>query len=391
MGGASADYGYSIALDGSGNVYTTGYFQGTADFDPGAPVYNLTSVGFNEIFVSKLDASGNFVWAISMGGASADYGYSIAVDVSGNVYIMGDQYSPVVDYDPGAGTFNLSNTGIEANFIARYDNNGNFLCAMTIKPGHNETDVNRHLAVNGSNVWVAAIFDAAAADFDPCPPFYNPGVYGSYDIYVAKYNFSGCSCGIMPVELLAFAAECKAPSEIVLNWTTASEINNDYFTVERSQDVTLSGVEGWETIGTVDGAGNSSTAHNYSFTDQLSTLEPSNFSTVYYRLKQTDHDGQFTYSDVVALDNCHALSAFIIYPNPASDELFVEIFSRQNEGTAQLQITDLLGRTVRTEKLNLQAGNNTRKISLKDFSSGMYFISLMNGEIITKKFIKSAN
>ena len=89
MGGILLDYGYSIAVDGSGNVYTTGFFFGTADFDPGSGIFNMVPIGNFDIFVSKLDASGNFVWAKQMGGASNDFGNSIAVDDFGNVYITG--------------------------------------------------------------------------------------------------------------------------------------------------------------------------------------------------------------------------------------------------------------------------------------------------------------
>jgi hypothetical protein len=63
MGGTSLDNGLSVAIDASGNVYTTGYFQGTADFDPGAGVSNLTSFGGTDIFISKVNADGKFVWA----------------------------------------------------------------------------------------------------------------------------------------------------------------------------------------------------------------------------------------------------------------------------------------------------------------------------------------
>ena len=61
IGGANSDYGYAIALDASANVYTTGFFYGTADLNPGAAVNNLVSAGSNDVFVSKLDASGNYV------------------------------------------------------------------------------------------------------------------------------------------------------------------------------------------------------------------------------------------------------------------------------------------------------------------------------------------
>ena len=77
LGGTSDDQGFSIVVDGSGNVYTTGFFDGTADFDPGAGTFNLTSAGGQDVFVSKLDSSGNFVWARQLGGTSSDQGLSI--------------------------------------------------------------------------------------------------------------------------------------------------------------------------------------------------------------------------------------------------------------------------------------------------------------------------
>ena len=85
MGGNGNARGNSIAIDSSGNVYTIGTFDTTSDFDPGAGVFNLTSQNYEDIFISKLDASGNFVWAKAMGGVNSDYGYSIALDGSGNV------------------------------------------------------------------------------------------------------------------------------------------------------------------------------------------------------------------------------------------------------------------------------------------------------------------
>src|SRR5581483_10561099 len=83
MGSTGGDYGFSVAVDASGNVYTAGFFQGMVDFDPGPGTQNLTSAGGNDIFISKLDASGNLVWAKNMGGASDDLAYSIAVDAAG--------------------------------------------------------------------------------------------------------------------------------------------------------------------------------------------------------------------------------------------------------------------------------------------------------------------
>ncbi|MBK8822367.1 MAG: SBBP repeat-containing protein [Anaerolineales bacterium] len=83
MGGASTDSGNGIAVDSSGNIYTTGIFQGPADFDPGAGTANLTFLGN---FISKLDTNGNFIWAKKIGGSEAN---SITLDLSNNVYTTG--------------------------------------------------------------------------------------------------------------------------------------------------------------------------------------------------------------------------------------------------------------------------------------------------------------
>jgi hypothetical protein len=118
FGGSANELSYSIAVDSSGNVYTTGYFAGTVDFDPGAGTTNLTSVGSEDGFVSKLDSSGNFVWAKSFGGSSSDSVTSIAVDSSRNVYTTGN-FRDTVDFDPGAGTTNLTSGGGTDVFILR--------------------------------------------------------------------------------------------------------------------------------------------------------------------------------------------------------------------------------------------------------------------------------
>ena len=107
MGGASDDAGNSIAVDASGKVYITGIFQGTADFDPGPGVFKLTSAGNNDIFVNKLDASGNFVWAKSMGGPAYDHGNSLTVDAAGNVWSTGS-FEGTVDFDPGIINYNIT-------------------------------------------------------------------------------------------------------------------------------------------------------------------------------------------------------------------------------------------------------------------------------------------
>jgi len=80
---------YGATIDGAGNVYVTGSFRGTVDLNPGAGVFSRTSAGEEDVFVMKLDSAGGFVWGATMGGAGLDRGQGVAVDGSGNVYVVG--------------------------------------------------------------------------------------------------------------------------------------------------------------------------------------------------------------------------------------------------------------------------------------------------------------
>ncbi|MBI2280336.1 MAG: SBBP repeat-containing protein [Bacteroidetes bacterium] len=187
MGGTSEDVGLPITTDAAGNVYTTGYFQGTADFDPGAGVFNLTSAGGNDIFVSKLDAAGNFMWAIKMGSTSSDVGLSITTDAAGNVYTTG-YFTGTADFDPGAGIFSLTSAGDDI-FISKLDAAGNFMWA--IKMGSTSSDYGYSITTDASsNVYTTGYF-TGTADFDPGAGVFNLTSAGSQDIFVSKLDAAG--------------------------------------------------------------------------------------------------------------------------------------------------------------------------------------------------------
>lgn len=127
-----SEVGYSIVNDDFGNVYTTGKFSGTCDFDPGLGVFNLTSGGGDNIFISKLSASGVFVWAKSFVSTGGAVGNCIKIDRSGNVYTTGF-FGNTVDFDPGPNVFNLSSSnGLSDIFLSKLDADGNFIWAKNI-------------------------------------------------------------------------------------------------------------------------------------------------------------------------------------------------------------------------------------------------------------------
>jgi hypothetical protein len=126
IGGAGQDMGRSVTLDMAGNVYSTGSYTGPVDFDPGPKKYVMPGFGINPtthqvpraIFVSKLDASGNFVAAAAMGGLEYDDGTGIALDGGGNVWTTGG-FRGVCNFDPTGGTYNLTQSGYPG--IVAYD------------------------------------------------------------------------------------------------------------------------------------------------------------------------------------------------------------------------------------------------------------------------------
>ncbi len=190
IGGTDSDVGLGIAVDSNGNVFTTGHFKGTTDFDPGNNTFNLTSAGMTDIFISKLDSTGSFVWAKSMGGSGAngDKSRSIALDSNGNVYTTG-YFENSVDFDPGVGVFNLANGGSLDIFISKLDNNGNFVWAKGI--GGAIVDIGNDITLDlTGNIFLTGTF-TGDVDFDPGLGISSLTNVGGLDIFVAKLNVNG--------------------------------------------------------------------------------------------------------------------------------------------------------------------------------------------------------
>ncbi|MDG1477219.1 MAG: T9SS type A sorting domain-containing protein, partial [Vicingaceae bacterium] len=203
------------------------------------------------------------------------------------------------------------------------------------------------------------------------PNSQNPTVTPTTDItYVVKAIGATCDsydtvnvvmCSVLPVEMLSFDAVCKE-ERVLLNWATATEINNSHFTIERSDDA-----DNFEAIGTVNGRGNYSTTTNYSFTDNNPLKEKG-----YYRLKQTDFDGAFEYHGIKSV-KCGKETKISIYPNPFESSFTIEL-SENTTYPLTMEVYDYLGRTIYNKTIE----NNLTVIALDELSKGTYFVKVFN-------------
>ncbi len=188
MGGVAYDSVTSINFDAQGNMYITGSFQDTIDLDPGAGVYNLTPNGSLDVFVSKLDPSGNFLWGKSIGGTGVDYAWTVNVHSSG-VYVSG-RFSDTVDFDPGVGTYNLTSNGGYDIYVLKLDQNGDFIWAKSV--GGTVWDSPKDALIDSSgNIYLTGRLDGDTIDFDPGPGVFNLPSAGAHDFYVLKLDQNG--------------------------------------------------------------------------------------------------------------------------------------------------------------------------------------------------------
>jgi len=178
-GGTGWDYGYGIAVDANGNSYVTGAFAESAIFG----TTTLTSSGGSDIFVAKLDSSGNWLWAKQAGGTDYDDGYGIVVDINGNSYVTGIFYSSNCSF----GSTTLTSSGGSDIFVAKLDINGNWLWAK--QAGGTDNDFGYGIAVDANgNSYITGGFKESATF--GTTTLTSSGYY-DYDIFVTKLDIDG--------------------------------------------------------------------------------------------------------------------------------------------------------------------------------------------------------
>ncbi|MFT6353922.1 MAG: hypothetical protein ACJAZC_000507 [Cryomorphaceae bacterium] len=198
----------------------------------------------------------------------------------------------------------------------------------------------------------------------------------SNGVYIALGNIS--SAIPLPIELLAFNAELKG-SFVDLNWSTATEINNDYFVIERASDEL-----DWKPISTVTGAGNSNSLLTYSDEDRAPLIGLS-----YYRLKQVDFNGAFSYSETVSVFNNTIVDSddVFMYPNPsANGSVFLRLPFVTRDFETVVRLFDMSGKQIYTEQFDTNP--DIFEFKYGELKPGIYLISIFSDAIsATKKLV----
>ena len=250
---------------------------------------------------------------------------------------------------PGIGEIDGSNTNVqlsywEAELGASHPSESNLVAYQQIVEG-------------GSNVWTPldGSVNVAGNFVLPAANPYDAYIYGDAYVSLTFNNIFtlGSTDAPLPVELLSFTAEKFNEKTVILNWQTATEINSDYFQVQRSEDAL-----NWENINRVGAAGNSNSLIKYQLYDY--DQQP---SQSYYRLKQYDFAGVFQYSQIrtVTFDQFVEIN---VYPNPTSGPVYIE-----SENSVDISVFDINGRLILQEE-------NTNSCDLSNQAAGVYYVRI---------------
>jgi len=231
-----------------------------------------------------------------------------------------------------------------------------------------------------TEIFCSASNDTSAFQFGPAllPP--------NTTYYIAVDGFAGSDCDFdititgavnppLPIELISFNADCSPTNGAVdLKWLSSTEINNDFYTIERSSDAF-----NFEVVATIKGAGNSNNINSYFFRD-VNALD----GTSYYRLKQTDFNGNFEYFNTVAVNCTGGTNGISLYPNPANNEFTLQLEGKKGNKVS-IEMYNSIGQQVMSKTLILQSNILSEQIDVNEFNQGIYFVNIKTENLFTSK------
>ena len=188
VGGTHNDYAAAVSSDNAGNVYITGYFRNTVDFDPGPGTTSLTSNGDYDVFITKSDPHGNLVWAVSFGGSGDDRGEDIVVSSTGSLYVTGSFYN-TVDFDFGASTDSKTSAGGADIFVVKCDTSGNY--TWSVVAGSSGPEIGASIDTDNSDQCYVTGGFSNTVDFDPGAGTQNRTSQGSMSAFMWRLSPAG--------------------------------------------------------------------------------------------------------------------------------------------------------------------------------------------------------
>lgn len=336
---SNAGLAHSVKTDANNNIYASGFFYGTADFDPSAASYPLTANGnTQDAYVAKFDSNGNLKWADNFGSIYFDDALSSAIDTKGNVYITG-YFGGIADFNPSTtSTFTIANNNSSNDvFVAKVDSSGNFVWAKKI--GGDYDDQSNYITTdNSNNVYVSGGFEYIC-DFDPSnTTTYSLTSNGAKDGFVTKLDENG---------------------NFIWN-ATFGAISSDFASYIQ-----------------LDNAGSILVTGHY---ERTVDFDPS--SSVFNLSGNTGNSDAFVWklnsssTGIYSLGNPNKRFDVLLFPNPAKDVLTIAISGNYSE-TSIITIQNMLGDEVFKETIE----TNSKSIDINGLTSGIYFITLTNQEV----------
>ncbi len=325
FGGTDVDRAYSVQQTTDGGYVLTGY---TDSF--GAGLYDMLLI--------KTDNVGNQVWMKTFGGTGRDYGHSVQQTMDGGFIAAGYTLSF------GAGGDDMH--------VVKTDANGNEQWSKTYGGSSSDVAYGIRETSDGGYIITGHTLSSGA---------------GVHDVWLIRVDT------VIPVELMSFSSSVNG-NDIKLNWSTASEINNKGFEVERLQNYKNTKVQDWIKIGFVEGYGTTTEVISYVYYDN--DLDPGLYQ---YRIKQIDFDGTFKYYDLnesieILLPDKFALAQN--YPNPFNPETIIS-WQLPVGSWQTLKVFDVLGNVVVTLVDEFrEAGSHTVTLDAGSLASGIYFYEL---------------
>ena len=188
VSGSAGDYNGGLAVNSTNDIYLTGGFSGTTNFDVDGGNTSLTSAGENDVYILKLLSDGSFSWVKQVGNTSFDYAEDVSVDNTDQIVVAG-RFRETVNFDPNGGTQNSTSAGLNDCFLLKLDNNGNYVWHITTGgTGYDETwSVTTD---NNNDVFTFGYF-SGTVDLDPGAGTQNVTSNGSDDLFIQKFNSAG--------------------------------------------------------------------------------------------------------------------------------------------------------------------------------------------------------